>query len=147
MQQRCGLDFDREADRYQGRDTIAALVEPWCAARGFAEVEAVFNRHRVCWGQYRTTTDLLANDNRVSLTNPIWERIETTGVGSHYAAGTPIRAQGESRRAMTPAPLLGQHTDEVLLDVLGLDSGAVGRLHDTGIVAGAEGDPTVAGER
>jgi 2-methylfumaryl-CoA isomerase len=144
LQQRCGLDFDRETDRYQGRDVIAALVEPWCAARGFAEVEAVFNRHRVCWGQYRTTTDLLANDNRVSLTNPIWERIDTTGVGSHRAAGTPIRAQGESRRAMTPAPLLGQHTDEVLLDVLGLDSGAVGRLHDAGIVAGAEGDPTVA---
>lgn len=147
LQQRCGLDFDREADRYHGRDTIAALIEPWCAARGFAEVEAVFNRHRVCWGQYRTTTDLLANDNRVSLTNPIWERIETTGVGSHHAAGTPIRAQGESRRAMMPAPLLGQHTDEVLLDVLGLDSGAVGRLHDAGIVAGAEGDPTVAGGR
>ncbi len=147
LQQRCGLDFDREADRYHGRDAIAALVEPWCAARGFVEVEALFNQHRVCWGQYRTTTDLLANDHRVSLTNPIWERIETIGVGSHHAAGTPIRAQGESRRAMTPAPLLGQHTDEVLLDVLGLDSGAVGRLHDAGIVAGAERDPTVAGGR
>jgi len=48
---------------------------------------------------------------------------------------------------MTPAPLLGQHTDEVLLDVLGLDSGAVGRLHDAGIVAGAERDPTAAGGR
>jgi 2-methylfumaryl-CoA isomerase len=145
LQQRCGLDFDREADRYQGRDAIALLVEPWCAARRFADVEATFNRHRVCWGQYRTTPDLLANDDRVSLANPIWERIETPGIGLQRAAGTPIRAHGESRDAMTPAPLLGQHTDEVLLDVLGLDSGAIGRLHDAGVVAGVERDPTVTG--
>ena len=102
LQQRCGLDFDREADRYEGREAIAALVEHWCAAHRFAEVEATFNRHRVCWGQYRTTTDLLANDARVNLANPIWERIETAGVGVQRAAGTPIRAQGESRGAISP---------------------------------------------
>ncbi len=30
---------------------------------------------------------------------------------------------------------LGQHTHEVLSTVLGLDSGAIARLHDTGVVA------------
>ena len=34
------------------------------------------------------------------------------------------------------APRLGEHTDEILADLLGLDSGEIGRLHDAGIVAG-----------
>ena len=29
-------------------------------------------------------------------------------------------------------------------EVLGLDSGAIGKLHDAGVVAGAQSDPTVA---
>jgi 2-methylfumaryl-CoA isomerase len=136
------LNFDHEAERFAGRESIARLVETWCAARTLAEVQAAFDRNRVCWGQYRTTTDLLAHDPRVATTNPVWERIDTAGIGPHRAAGTPVRAEGEARSATSPAPLLGQHTDEILLQVLGLDSGAVGRLHDAGIVAGADSDPT-----
>ena len=33
-------------------------------------------------------------------------------------------------------------SDQVLSEVLGLDSGAIGRLHDENIVAGPERDPT-----
>jgi 2-methylfumaryl-CoA isomerase len=32
--------------------------------------------------------------------------------------------------------LLGEHTDHVLAEVLGLSAGEIGRLHDSGIVAG-----------
>jgi 2-methylfumaryl-CoA isomerase len=34
-----------------------------------------------------------------------------------------------------PAPHLGAYTDAVLADLLGLNSGAIGRLHDEGLVA------------
>jgi 2-methylfumaryl-CoA isomerase len=34
------------------------------------------------------------------------------------------------------APLLGENTDEVLADVLGLNSREISRLHDEGVVAG-----------
>ncbi len=40
-----------------------------------------------------------------------------------------------------PAPRLGEHTDEILLDILGL-SGGGGKLHDEGIVAGPELSPS-----
>ena len=136
------LNFKREADRYQAREDIAKLVEAWCSARTFDVVQSAFQRGSVCWGQYRTTRDLLANDTRVNLTNPVWERINTPGIGEQLTAGTPLRAGGEARTATNPAPLLGQHTDEVLHDVLGLDSGAIGRLHDAGVVAGTECDRT-----
>ena len=137
-------DFRREADRYESREAIATIVERWIAARDFATVSKIFDRDRVCWGLYRRPSELLAEDARVGLANPVWERIDTPGLGEHLSAGTPVRALAEARQAGTPAPLLGQHTDEILLELLGLGTEALGALHDRGIVAGPERDPTVA---
>ena len=77
----------------------------------------------------------------------LFELLDTPGVGLHRAAGTPIRIGAEARGVTTPAPLLGQHTDEVLQGVLGLDAAAVGRLHDAGIIAGPGRDPVASQTR
>ena len=145
LEQRLGLDFGDEAQRYEARQEIAALVEPWFAARTRSQAEALLTEHKVCWGRYNTVTELVASDARVSQANPVFERIETPGIGSHLAAGATVRAAQVPRQPTPPAPLLGTHTDEVLHEVLGLASGAVGRLHDAGVVAGPERDPSVRG--
>lgn len=36
------------------------------------------------------------------------------------------------------APLLGEHTDEILSSILGLSDGEVARLHDERVVAGPD---------
>ena len=45
----------------------------------------------------------------------------------------PVRFDGVPT-AVKSAPLLGEHTDEVLADWLGLDAAAVAGLHQDGIV-------------
>lgn len=142
LQARMNLDFSDEAQRFQGRNEIADLVEPWFAARTLRDAAMALDEHKVCWGQYRTVTDLLANDPRVGLGNPVFERTVTPGIGEHLSAGSPVRASSMERMPTSPAPYLGTHTDEVLNDVLGLGSAEIGRLHDTGVVAGPELDPT-----
>lgn len=142
LEARAGASFADEAARFAARDAIAGLIEPWCAARPLAEIAATFDRNRVCWGPYRTTPDLMAHDPRVTLANPVWETLAPAGIPPHRAAGTPVRTPAEPRGPMTPAPLLGQHTDDILLGVLGLTSAAVGKLHDANIVAGPDQDPT-----
>ena len=94
----------------------------------------------------RAAWQTLANDPRVSLANPVFERIHTAGVGTHLAAGSAVRMDdaAATRAPVRPAPMLGADTDAVLAEVLGLASAEVGRLHDAGIVAGAERDPTLA---
>ena len=141
LERSLSLDFRREGDRYQARAAIAAVVERWCASRKLQEVATAFTAHGVCWGRYHTVRTLLATDARVSSANPVFERIETPGVGAHLTAGTAIRVGGATRLPVRPAPLLGQDTDAILMDVLGLDSAAVGRLHDCGMVAGPDKDP------
>lgn len=143
LETRLGVSLDRETDRYAAREDIAALVEPWIRERSLAEVKAAFEACRVCWGQYRTPKALLAEDPRVGRSNPVWEMIETEGVGRHIAAGSAVRALGEPTVSIRPAPLIGQDTDEVLAEILALGAGEIGSLHDAGVVAGPEKDPTV----
>ncbi|XAH25519.1 CoA transferase [Xylophilus sp. GW821-FHT01B05] len=143
LQQRSGLDFADEAQRFEGRDAIAELVEPWFAARSQADAEAVLEQHKVCWGRYSTVGELLAHDARVSAANPVFERMATPGIGEHLTAGAAVRAPAMEREPTTPAALLGTHTDQVLHEVLGLDGAAIGRLHDAGVVAGPERDPSL----
>ena len=130
-----------DAKRFAARETIAVKVEAWCLKRDFAEVERVFNLNKVCWGRYRTVSDLIANDPRVSLTNPVFERVDTPGIGEHLTAGATVSIVGVKREPVHPAPWLGQHTEEVLAQVLGLGSGEIGGLFDAGIVAGPDYDP------
>jgi 2-methylfumaryl-CoA isomerase len=143
LEQRLGLDFRDEAQRYEAREAIAALLEPWFAARPRLGVEAELQKHRVCWGRYSTVRELLESDKRVGLANPVFETLQTPGIGTHLGAGATARIAGHEREPTSAAPLLGTHTDEVLHEVLGLDGSAIGRLHDRGIVAGPDRDPAL----
>jgi 2-methylfumaryl-CoA isomerase len=130
-----GLDFAREGDRFVARDDIAAIIAPWCAARTLAEVRAAFDAHGVCWGPYQSFRQLVADDPRCSVANPLFAEIDQPGVGQVLAAGSPLAPAG-GRVAVAPAPALGQHTDEVLTEVLGLSAAELGDLHDRRLIAG-----------
>ena len=134
-------DFMKESDRYLHRNLIAALVEPWCSARSVGEIAMAFDASGVCWGQYRTVSELIEQDSRVSLANPIFETMNTAGVGAHLSAGSAIRIADVEREPTVPAPVLGEHTDMVLREVLNLDETEIGRLHKDSVVAGPGHDP------
>ena len=130
------LDFGDEAQRYEGRDLIAALVKRWCIDRSLAEVAEAFDRHGVCWGLYQSFLELVRGDPRCSAANPVFQRVTTDGVGRHLAAGFPARVAGIERAPVIPAPVLGPPTAEILATELGLSAGEIGLLHDRGVVAG-----------
>ncbi|WP_284946531.1 CoA transferase [Acidisoma cladoniae] len=136
-----GVDYLRDADRFAGRDLIASLVAKWIGDHTLAQVGLAFDAATVCWGLYQSVRDLSETDARVSLANPMFSEIETAGIGRHRAAGAAIRFAEEGRVTPAPAPLLGQHTDEILSEVLRLSAAAIGVLHDSGIVAGPQADP------
>jgi 2-methylfumaryl-CoA isomerase len=142
LERSSGKNLAREEDRFAMREELVAVFSPWFTARTFAQACAALEAGKVCWGPYRTVTQLLAEDPRVAASNLIYERLNTLGVGEHLAAGTPVREAAMTRHETRPAPLLGQDTDDILASVLGLTSREIGELHDRGIVAGPERDPT-----
>jgi 2-methylfumaryl-CoA isomerase len=134
--QSMGLDFNREGDRYTGRKAICELLEPWFTERDFATVAEQLEAAGVCWGKYQTVTELVHNDPDCSLDNPLFDRVEQPGVGEYLMPQNPLNFTAAERNTVRPAPRLGEHTDEILADILGLSSSEIGRYHDAGIVAG-----------
>jgi 2-methylfumaryl-CoA isomerase len=130
---RLGLDLRREGDRFRARRELAELVRPWIAARPFGEVASVFERHGVCWSRYQTLMQLVSDDAECSVANPMFREFEQAGVGLVLAPGTPMDFQGLPRVPAGPAPVLGQHTEEVLSELLGIGQAAFGHLCDKGL--------------
>ena len=130
------VDLDEEAGRFAARELIGATLKPWVLARTFDEVRDTFDRHGVSWGPYQTFTELVERDPRCSTVNPMFSEVEQPGIGTYLMPGTPLAFSSAERLRARPAPLLGEHTDEVLAGVLGLSDGEIGRLHDNGVVAG-----------
>jgi 2-methylfumaryl-CoA isomerase len=136
IEQATGYDLNTETGRFQGRDLIAAILRPWFAARTLAEIRELFAGTGVSWGPYQTFRQLVEEDPRASTANPMFEEIEHPGVGRYLAPGSPLHFTGLGRQPVRRAPILGEHTEEVLAEVLGLSQAEIGSLHDRGVVAG-----------
>jgi 2-methylfumaryl-CoA isomerase len=131
------LDFSQEGDRYTGREPICKLLEPWFAERDYETLTQQLETAGVCWGKYQTVNELVNTDLECSTDNPLFESVNQPGIGSYLAPHNPLTFTAADRNPVALAPKLGQHTDEILADILGLSSAEIGRYHDAGIVAGA----------
>ncbi len=136
IEARRGLDLAREGDRYLATDDIAALLEPWCAGQDYSDLAAALTAGGVAWGPYQSVNQALAEDWRCSTDNPVFQEVAQPGIGTYLTPGSPLDFGASPREDIQPAPALGQHTDEILADILGLSEGAIAELHDEGIVGG-----------
>ena len=136
LAKKLGLDFQHEGDRFRARRQISQVLEPWFRTRTLAEVRKALDQNRVTWAEYRNIRQVIEHDPDCSLDNPMFSMVDDPGIGSYLAPGSPFDFSAAARHPVRRAPVLGENTDEILLDVLGLGEGEVGRLHDEGIVAG-----------
>ena len=136
IERRLGLDFNREGDRFQASAEISEPLRAWCRQRTLAEIETCFAGTGDCWGPYRTFAQMVAEDPRVSAANPLLREIEQPGIGSYLVPGSPLSFGAFPREAPRPAPLLGEHTDEILSGDLGLSSEEIVQLREQGVVSG-----------
>jgi 2-methylfumaryl-CoA isomerase len=135
IEQVTGHDLGTEGGRYEARDLLAALLQPWFAARDLAQVREAFAGTGVSWGPYQTFRQLVEEDPRCSTANPLFADVEHPGVGSYAMPASPLDFGAVARVPVRRAPLLGEHTEEILADVLGLSAAEIGELHDAGVVA------------
>ena len=74
----------------------------------------------------------------------LFREVDQPGIGPYLVPGSPLALAGaHGPDSAAPgdaevAPVLGQHTDEVLAGWLGLSAGEIGSLHDRGVVTGPE---------
>ena len=137
LQSRLDVDFSiNESARFVHREPLFALVEDAIGKRKFGSLIELFDHHGVCWGVYHSVREALSGDLRLSMANPMFERVSQPSGETYLAAGFPGIFMETDRVPVRAAPRLGANTDEILSSELGLSSGEIGRLHDAGIVAG-----------
>jgi 2-methylfumaryl-CoA isomerase len=129
-----------EGVRFQHRALLLPLVEAAIARRDAADLAAAFDARGVCWGPYRTLATGIAGEPRLVGANPLFAPVAHPS-GATYPTPGAIATLPQQPRGLPPrAPRLGEHTDQVLAERLGLSDAQIGQLHDTGRVAGPAKD-------
>jgi len=97
----------------------------WCLERTKREIWAEARRAKVMCGPLFTTQDLYEDEHFRG--RGFWARAEHPVMGSVEFHGRPFIMQEGGWQLRRPAPLLGEHTEEVLREA-GLDEALIGRL-------------------
>ncbi len=131
---RLGLDFRREGDRWQARHEIGGLFAPWFAARDLGGLGPVLDAAGLTWAPFRSFAQAVREDPDLSPENPMVAMVDHPGIGPLPTPGSPVAWGASDRSAPGRAPRLGEHTEAILADVIGMGSGEIGRLMDAGVV-------------
>jgi 2-methylfumaryl-CoA isomerase len=135
LEEALGADFSTEQDRFTYREALAGLLQRWFATHDLRETRQALSPACVLWSVYRSFSDVAASDDVRA--NPMMGIIDQPGVGRHLAPASPVRASHADSRPPVRAPMLGEHTAEILRTDLGLSEHQIKDLHERGVVASA----------
>jgi 2-methylfumaryl-CoA isomerase len=136
LSRRLNLDLAQEGNRWLARHDISAVLRPWFQAHSLAEVASVLDGASLTWAPFRSFAEAVGQDPDLSPDNPMFTLMDQPGIGPLPVPGSPVSFGAFDRTPPAAAPLLGQHSEEILADLLGLGAGQIGTLMDRGIVAG-----------
>ncbi|MFZ3598673.1 CoA transferase [Streptomyces sp. BH104] len=128
-----GADLSDEFQRYTHRKVLGELLAGWFAAHTLAEAKEALAPTRVLWSTYRSFADLAADDARLLRENPLMARVGQSGVPAHWAPGSPL-VMDHTQSRPEPSPTVGQHTDDLLRDELGLCDAELEKLGEAGVI-------------
>jgi len=107
-----------EAGWRERADEIDKLISGWTARRSVDEAVGALRGCGVAAAPVVTPASLLTDPQL--LARGFWETVDHPVAGSFLCTGMPFEFAGKPRRWIRRVPpLYGQHTDEVLIDVLG----------------------------
>ena len=117
--------------RHAAHDRIDAEVAAWCANR---ELAAALGALGVAGAQPVVPAYAIDEDHQMQARG-FWEPVAHPIVGEHRYPGWPMRLSGSTGGwYRSPAPLLGEHNEEVLSDLLGLAPDQIGDLQQAGVI-------------
>ncbi|MFT5445096.1 MAG: 2-methylfumaryl-CoA isomerase [Gammaproteobacteria bacterium] len=134
-----GVSFEQdEGLRFAHRERLNSIIEAAAARHSSAQLATLLDEGGVCWEPYRTMREAVAEKCRPDPDNPhaLFRDVAHPSGHTYPTPGTSFMAMGMARQTPVRAPRLGEHTDEVLASVMGMAAHEIGRLHDTGVVAG-----------
>jgi formyl-CoA transferase len=121
--------FERISERRKNQNEMWALITKFAAKHTKREFMAILNPLDVPCGPIMSTEDL-ASDEHVR-GRDMWVELDHPQRGKWFNVGMPIKLSA-SPAAIRRSPTLGEHTDEVLREVLGYDEARISSLRQSG---------------
>jgi 2-methylfumaryl-CoA isomerase len=139
LEARLGTSFaTSDHNRFQHRDALFALFQGAVGGLDYTEIAAKLAASGATFERYRTAYEA-ARDPELVTENPLFGPSPANPSGFEYPAAGPFaNLPAHDRASPRPAPYLGQDSEDVLTERLGLSSGAVAALIDKGVVAGSD---------
>jgi crotonobetainyl-CoA:carnitine CoA-transferase CaiB-like acyl-CoA transferase len=135
-----GLHEYIDDDRYRtieqrrvNRIDVDDLIGSRTSRYSFADLDALLTQHQVPHAPILGVREALTQPQAVA--REVVVETEHAALGTIKIVNRPIKWPGETQPVPTAPPVLGQHTDVILADVLGLDTEQVAALRAAKIVA------------
>lgn len=119
----------RWRDRQALNEAIAALTSKWDGPKLMAALQAA----RVAAGLVNDAADVLHRDPQLAHRQH-WTYLDHPEMGRTVYGSPPFKLSRTPGSAWRAAPLLGQHTEEVCREDLGLNKHEIERFHQEGIL-------------
>jgi formyl-CoA transferase len=122
-------EYATPAARLPRLKSIFDTIEEWTMTRTKYEVMETLNRCDIPGGPI-LSMDELADDPSLRATGTIVE-VDHPARGKHLSVGNPIKLS-DSPTEVAASPLLGEHTEEILRDVLHFDPARIAEVRKAG---------------
>src|SRR5215813_13312103 len=122
-------DYNTPEARLTRLDQVFASIEKWTLTMTKMEVMATLNPLNVPCGPVLSMKEL-AEEPSLRQTGTVVE-VDHPERGKYLTVGNPIKLS-DSPAEVVRSPLLGEHTDEVLRDVLGFSDSQLADIHASG---------------
>jgi formyl-CoA transferase/CoA:oxalate CoA-transferase len=124
--------YATNAARNANRDTLITRLQEIFLTQTYEEWEAILLPHGIPMGAINTI-DKVVEHPQVQARGAI---VETTHpvAGKVKIVGVPVKLSQTPGAVREPAPLLGQHTDAVLREYLGMDDARIAALRQAGAI-------------
>ena len=135
LEKETGLSLKEESNRWALRRQISSVLEPWFAKRNLSDFAAEFDKAGLTWSVFRSLKDALEHDKDLTTDNPMFTMMDQQGLGRFPVPASPVSFAHSGQNEARPAPRLGEHTEEILSEVVGADDTEIAQLFDKGIVS------------
>ena len=122
-------DYAKPPARLSRLNEIFARIEQWTMTKTKFEAMEILNKDDIPCGPILSMKEL-AEDQSLRATGTVVE-VDHPERGKYLSVGNPIKLS-DSPTEVTRSPLLGEHTDEILRQVLGFTDHQVAEIHDSG---------------
>jgi formyl-CoA transferase len=124
--------FSKISERRKNQNEMWKIITDYAKRYTKREFMAVLNPIDVPCGPIMSTNDL-ANDEHVR-GRDMWVELDHPQRGKWFNVGMPIKLS-ESPAKIERSPTLGEHTDEILADVLGYEKEKIAKLKSAGALS------------